>query len=464
MIWNQLRHPPWLHLLITAAVVLVVYVPDIGRGFVKDDFGWIVASQCRTLGNVERLFVSTSGFYRPLVSLSFAANEYVGGTNPVGYGATNLALAVLTALSVAWVVRSWRFSAAACIFAAALWILNPHGINMAVLWISGRTALLLTLFSVLAAVAASRDRPFLSALFAFLGMLSKEEAVLLPLALLVLLALHDAGRRRLVTGGVYFAAAWIAYFVLRAHSNAMTPATAPLVYRFTFAPSEVARNVAEYADRACTFTLASLVLLAVISRTLPRLDGSERRLAATGVFWLISGFALTVFLPVRSSLYACFPSVGAVWAGAAIASSIWRSMRPDRRRSVAIAAVLLPVMLIPVYRVRNVRWTELADLTSRVMPTLASAAQASPDGDILLVDERSTRVNIAAAFDGLLVDAITLACGTGKRTVWLVPPEPGAPPTDTVPRRFTSSWRLEAGRLVREDGSKWVGVPAAVYR
>jgi hypothetical protein len=51
---------------------------------------------------------------------------------------------------------------------------------MALLWISGRTALLLCLFSVAAVLASLKGRPWLAAVWSFLAMLSKEEAVVLP--------------------------------------------------------------------------------------------------------------------------------------------------------------------------------------------------------------------------------------------------------------------------------------------
>ena len=82
----------WVHALVLLTIVAAVYGPDAGRGFVKDDFRWIVASRVRTAGDLKRLFVDTTGFYRPMVSLSFAANERLGGANPMGYGLTNLAL------------------------------------------------------------------------------------------------------------------------------------------------------------------------------------------------------------------------------------------------------------------------------------------------------------------------------------------------------------------------------------
>ena len=66
-----------------------------------------------------------------------------------------------------------------------------------------------------------------------------------------------------------------------------------------------------------------------------------------GAVWALAGFAVTMFLPVRSSLYACFPSVGVALAGAAIASALWRAGSAEQRRVAAAVALILPVLLIP---------------------------------------------------------------------------------------------------------------------
>ena len=469
------RLPLWVHAVALAIIVAAVYGPDVGRGFSKDDFRWIVASRVRSAGDLKRLFVDTTGFYRPMVSLSFAANERLGGANPMGYGLTNLALALATAVAIAFLARGLQLPMGACLFAAGVWLMNFHGINMAVLWISGRTALLLTLFAVLSAIAASRGRPAAAALLAFAAMLSKEEAVLLPVALIVILALttrarlpaeaHTTPRAKVglpvVLAMVYCAAAEIGYLFLRRHSNAMTPGTAPDFYQFVFAPAAVFQNVLQYADRAATLTALLLILLLAITRKRPALDRAERSAVTIGAAWVLAGFAVTVFLPVRSSLYACFPSVGVALAGAAVASALWRAGPPERRRLAAVVALILPFLLIPIYRQRNGRWVELAVLSSNVTPALQEAARiAGPDGNILIVDDRSTRVSMLNTFGFLLADAVELTSAQ-RPTVWLVPPQPGTATLD-VPRRFESAWALRDGRLERVDGAGWVGSGANV--
>ena len=79
--------------------VAAVYFPDVGRGFIKDDFTWIRAAQTATAAPVTLIRQRDAGFYRPLVTLSFAIDFAAHRWQPRGYGWTNLALYVLWAIS-----------------------------------------------------------------------------------------------------------------------------------------------------------------------------------------------------------------------------------------------------------------------------------------------------------------------------------------------------------------------------
>ena len=46
-------------------VIAAVYLPDIGRGFVKDDFGWIRDARVARVDLVRLVQLSHPGFYRP---------------------------------------------------------------------------------------------------------------------------------------------------------------------------------------------------------------------------------------------------------------------------------------------------------------------------------------------------------------------------------------------------------------
>src|SRR3954468_6441943 len=123
------------------AIFLGVYGASVGHGFVADDFLWILDSRVQHASELPELFQRSTGFYRPVVGLTFAADYALFGTAPLGYGLTNLFFAGICAVLLFLVAREVSLPPAAATLAVALWLLNPHGINTAVLWMSGRTSL-----------------------------------------------------------------------------------------------------------------------------------------------------------------------------------------------------------------------------------------------------------------------------------------------------------------------------------
>jgi hypothetical protein len=394
------------------AIFLAIYLPDVGHGFISDDFRWIVESRVTSIADALGLFTANVGFYRPLTSLSFGIDAALWGGNPLGYGITNLALCLGVAAALLLFARQLGLPAPAALLAASVWMLNFHAINMAVLWLSGRTALLAALFSLAAAWAVFRARHAASGIFALAAMLSKEEAVVLPALFPLYRFLADS---RWI-GLKAVAPLWIAfsvYVALRLQSGAFWPGDAPSFYQFSFAPAIVGRNVLEYADRAGTvFVVVAAVLVAVTRTRWRDLTESERRVVHFAALWIVAMFGLTVFLPVRSSLYALLPSLGsALAAGAAAAAAHRRD--PERFRSVAVGLLVAAALLAPVYRARNTRWVELAELSRSVLDTLAADVGSRPTGHIVLVDAPAERFNLAAAFGNLFPEALVLRLGRG---------------------------------------------------
>ena len=101
-------------------------------------------------------------------------------------------------------------------------------------------------------------------------------------------------------------------------------------------------------------------------------------------------------------------------------------------------------------------------LSSAVTPELQEAARLAADGNILIVDDRSSRVSMLNTFGFLLPDAVELASAQ-RRTVWLVPPEPGTH-NDGRPAPL----RVRVGAPRRPAGARrwrdWVGAGANVLR
>jgi hypothetical protein len=399
-----------------AAVVAAVYLPDLGQGFIKDDFAWIRGSRLASAADVVRLVTEpASGFFRPVVGLSFGLNERLFGLHAFGYGATNLLLLAVCAAGI------WRLAAAlglppiGRIVAASVWSLNFHGINLALLWISGRTALLLCAAATWAADALVRGRPLLAGVLAFVAMLSKEEAVLLPAVFAAWIAIRHDGplpaRIRAAAGAAWPAGVALGvYAVLRVRTSAMTFANAPSFYQARTDAGTLVDNLLEYADRSATS--AALVTLAalLVARRRPVLDTAARRTLAGAAVWVAGLFAITVWLPVRSSLYAVTPAVGAALAAATIASVLWDGMPASRRRATGIAALVLPVLLWPVYHARNQRLANEARLSASAMATLTALRGTQPPVEaIVLADDRAARPSLYHAFGSLAPDAVALA-------------------------------------------------------
>ena len=409
-----LNHESLVAGVLLAAALLLAYVPDLGHGFVKDDFGWIRGARIESANDAAALLTRNNGFYRPLVSATFALNYAVSGMAPLAYGVTNFALLLAGAALLFIVARRLNLPATPSALASALWAFNFHGINMAVLWVSGRTALLLSCAALASTLAVMNGRMMLGGVFCLLAMLSKEEAVVLPFLLACWTAMRSQTQlypaRRLSSMWPLLAALAI-YFVLRLQSGAFWPATAPSYYRLTIQPSILFSNALEYLDRGATWPATVVLLVAIAARTRPILAPAERRILALGALWFAFGYAITVAVPVRSSLYAVFPSIGACIAAAAVVAALIRQQPSRAFRTLAVASVI-PLLLVPVYRARNVRLVAPADLSATVLRDVERAATPFPAGvRLVLIDDPSTRFTLDAAFGGLLPDALALTLG-----------------------------------------------------
>ena len=436
-----MRGPAPAAILVLGAFLLA-YLPDVGHGFVKDDFGWIVDGDRFLHAPSVALFTDTTGFFRPLVTLSFALNAVLFGHGAFGYGVTNLLLALACAALVYRLCRDEELSPAAASVAAGAWLFNFHGINMAVLWISGRTSLLLTLCALLAAHAVLRERRWHAALWCLAALFCKEEAVALPFMLAAWSSVTRSAR-----------ASWplllplIVYLAVRVASDAFWPGTAPVYYRFTFDPGAVLINLAHYFDRACTTSIVVALLVMLAAGRPFTWSPRDRSRVLHGAAWLIGGFAITAWLPVRSSLYAVFPSVGAVLILATFVDSLWRTLEAPARTRVAAVLVVMTFLLNPVYRARNERWVELADLSRNALTDLTPAVPSLRAGTrLLLLDDTVPRANLESAIGrGLIPDAIAIHHGLRVDVQIL---DDARELAGLAAQGPTVALQLEAGRLV----------------
>jgi hypothetical protein len=429
--------------------VLLVYAPAIGRGFVADDFGWIYFSRLNGVADAWTLLVDGApGFYRPMVALSFGVNEALFGLAPMAYALTNLALAFAIVAGIVWLAICLGFPAVAGVFGAGLWILNFHGISMALVWISGRTSLLATLFAVYAAVALVRGRSVVAGWLTFAALLSKEEPLMLPVTLALWLWIDRLAAAAIARSVWPSFAAIAVYLAMRARTDAFTPATAPSFYRLSASPDVLVPNTLSYLDRSLTFTAAILLLGVILFvRARPHLLDIERRSAYKGAVWLALGFAVTIMIPVRSSLYVVFPTVGAALFGIAIGSALWRTIPAARQRAAVVCLAVLPILVLPIHWSRHQSTKRQAMLSAQL---LEQVREMNPSIDrLVVVDDPQARPTIASAFGSELPRAVELVTGRRLQVELLSAPASGSAPVSHPPA--TLVLRLRNG-VIEADG------------
>jgi hypothetical protein len=225
---------PAVHMLITATLGAVIYSNTFNVSFTFDDRENIVVNpvvrELRYFAepSVAEEILSGNLFHvfrtRRIAYLTFALNYRVNGLDVAGYHIVNLAIHILNALLVYWLValtfRTARFAPGACgggrdawlvaFFASLVFVTHPVQ-TQAVTYIVQRTASLVAFFYLLSLamyinarlVQSRKKRGLLYALSlvsAVLAMKTKENAFTLPfmVALYDFMFLGGPGKRRLV--------------------------------------------------------------------------------------------------------------------------------------------------------------------------------------------------------------------------------------------------------------------------
>jgi len=173
----------------------------------------------------------------------------------------------------------------------------------------------------------------------------------------------------------------------------------------------VGRNVLEYLHRSGTFGAGlTIVLLLFAGRMNVALTAEEKQTIRFGAIWVVCFYAITVFLPVRSSLYALVPSIGSALVVATIGSAVER-ISARRFDFYCAAMALTAVCLISAYSQHNDRWVDPANLSASVLQELQVATAGRPGGRIVLVDDPSAKVGLDDSFGGLFPEAVRVMFG-----------------------------------------------------
>jgi len=258
------------------ALVLIALGPSLAGGFVWDDGPLILDNPAvKNPRLVSQLLTSSfwqtgdrddrfRSFFRPLVSLSYAADYALWGPRPLGFHATNLLLHFACVWLVYRIAIGQGFPRGAAFAAAGLFAVHPVHVE-SVAWICGRTdgistLLVLAAFLVHRAAGERERRRWLAAGLLFLpALFAKEMAATLPALVFLERWLGTRGEPRRLARGLSamlpFAVALAVYVGVR--SVVLVGGAAPLL---RLGPVEWAATAAFVAARYVTLLVLPIGL------------------------------------------------------------------------------------------------------------------------------------------------------------------------------------------------------------
>ncbi len=209
------RHA-WLKKTSVALLFLVIinfflYLPSLHHDFLKDDFRLIVENPRikdfdSFINSIDGKFFAFPDFpylhyWRPLTLFSFYLDYQLWGLNPGGYHLVNILLNALTALLLFLLLRRLTGNHWFSFFVTLFFSLHPSHVE-AVSWVSGRTDLLAAAFMFGAMLMFFQflvKRHILYYIYTLsfftCGLLSKENAVLFPIAAAGLIIIYNHLRK-----------------------------------------------------------------------------------------------------------------------------------------------------------------------------------------------------------------------------------------------------------------------------
>lgn len=405
----------------------LLYAGSLLNGFAFDDHLLVETNlQFRSIEGLAQLFRSGGWLtYRPIRTASYAIDYALFGLNPSGFRAFNILYHALNGVLVFTVLRTILGVTRPAFLTALLFIVHPAQTE-SVAYISGRRDILFTLFYLTGFYGFVRYRAIgrvrwlcLTGISYYLGLLSKEMAITLPLLCLAYdlvrsmpeggeegrrswTALREAGLRLwrdhrrlyLVIGAIFSATAY--YFVVLFRvtqrfdlwGDGLWPTVLTSVtimgHYLTLLLWPVTLNV-DYSFNA--FPVPKTLLDGRVLMAIAVVGGSwwaiwrglaNHRWAAFGGLW----FFLTL-LPVAQIIphdeivaehYLYLPSIGFCLAAAMLAEGL----RERVRQRQAVAAVFWLVVLLLGFRtvIRNRDWKDDLTLWTRTVRTAPASARA----------------------------------------------------------------------------------------
>ncbi len=190
-----------LIVLLILGAAFVVFSPGLRNEFVTwDDYNYIVNNpvvQSLSIENILHIFhykTFIMGNYHPLTILSYAVEYKVAGLNPLLYHLNNILLHLLNTALLAYIIWNLSKKYYTTIIATALFAIHPMRVE-SVVWAAERKDVLYTFFFLFSFIfylwyitkEEKKNRNYILSLVFFLfSILSKGQAVVLPLTFILI--------------------------------------------------------------------------------------------------------------------------------------------------------------------------------------------------------------------------------------------------------------------------------------
>ena len=385
----------WKHIIFIALLSIAIYANTLSMDFVWDDLTQIKENlKIRSLRNVPSMFTSDvwsgvgqeSPYYRPIFTLSTAADYFISGKNPSGYHLTNILLHA--AVSVMFYILALKILGNELASVSAVLVFTVHPVHAeAIAWISGRNEPLaaLFMFASLYSYILYRDKTkilylILSVFLFFIALLSKELAVTLPLIILLYeICFREGTLKQKIKLPLFYTAVIMPYLVLRTLSlkYALWSVSDPLLWRIYTLPILIVEylrllifpsNLKVFYDiplRQSPFELnvilSLILIIMVIAVTIAALKYNKRLFFS--LLWIIIALipALNIIAQIRPALmadrYLYIPSAGFSLAMGIVFLRIhnWKSNKEYRKITMTCGLIIIAGLSIITFQ-RNYVW------------------------------------------------------------------------------------------------------------
>lgn len=423
----------WSAVALLFLLSLALYLNTLGSEFVFDDVTLIL--QNPAVVNLDWWGILYEGGYRPVRTLTYGINYWIGGEDPFGYHLFNVLLHAANAALIYLFVLLLASSQRVAVLAGVFFTLHPAQ-TAAVAYVSGRKDLLAAFFVLLgsALYIAARKRRLsrwwaIGALASFLlAVLSKEVAIVFPsLVLLIdlILAWQEgrAGNRRFsifgsissvvrqspfIYGAFVFAASTALYWALFinqasrmegfwggsfwthlgtslklfAHYIKMIVLPYPLVADYTGGVFEVSRGLIEPVTLLSGLMTIGYLFLAVwIFKKLP--------LLSVGMIWVAVCLApvlqLVPFHEIAADHFLYVPLIGAALATSILIDRllVWSNESGGVWLAFGIMVLVMSVLVVD----RNWDWRDKRSLWTATLEKAPDSYRANANLGLIYMQE-----------------------------------------------------------------------------